>query len=293
MLQAARENVRWHWTFHVVASAAVAFSLLLIAVFLLILNNLQAVAERWGRDLQITIYLEGGLSELDRADLEKTIRGWQEVEAVSYVSPSQALEALKAALGDSARVLEGLRENPLTGSLEVRLKKAFRNLDAIDAVAGRCRVLKGASEVDYGGAWIGRFFSLLHVLRWIGITLGFLLLFGTIVVISSTLTMGFYARKDEIEILRLVGATETFVRVPFLLEALLQGVGGAAIAVALCWVLYLAFRLRLGGSWTDFAGWSQPVFLDPASISAIFLLGTALGVLGSVLTFARFSRASA
>ncbi len=293
MLQAARENVRWHWTFHVVTSSAGAFSLLLIAVFLLILNNLQAVAERWGRDLQITLYLEEGLSEPDRADLEKTIGGWQEVEAVAYVSPSQALEALKAALGESAQVLEGIRENPLPGSLEVRLKKAFRNLEAIDAVAGRCRALKGAAEVDYGGAWIGRFFSLLYVLRWVGITLGFLLLFGTVVVISSTLTMGFYARKDEIEILRLVGATETFVRVPFLLEALLQGVGGAGLAVALCWALYMAFRFRLGGSSAHFAGWCQPVFLDPASILAILLLGIALGVLGSVLTFARFSRASA
>lgn len=290
MLQAARENVRGHWTFHLVTSAAVAFSLLLIAVFLLILNNLQAIAERWGRELQITVYLEEGMPEGGRVDLEETIRRWQEVESVSYVSPSQALENLKAALGESAQVLDGLRENPLPGSLEVRLKKPFRSLEAIEEVASRCRALKGAAEVDYGGAWIGRFFSLLYVMRWVGITLGFLLLFGTVVVISSTLTMGFYARKDEIEILRLVGATETFVRVPFFLEALLQGIGGAAAAVAMCWGLYAVFRLRLGASWTNFAGWSQPVFLDPASILSILLLGLALGVLGSILTFARFSR---
>ncbi len=97
---------------------------------------------------------------------------------------------------------------------------------------------------------------------------------------------------DGIEILRLVGATESFLRLPFLLEALLQGIGGAGVAMALCWGLYLFFRLRLGESWAQLAGWTKPVFLSPVSILALLLLATVLGIVSTVLSFSRFSRSA-
>ena len=288
----ARENIRGHWATHLVTLAAVGFSLLLFAVFLLVLTNLQLVANRWGSELQITAYLDGGVSEDGRQGLEKTIGGWQEVESVSFASPADALEALKKALGEAAHVLDGLPENPIPASLEVRLRKPARNLDSIREVADRCQSLKGVAQVEYGGAWIGRFFALVRVLRWLGLCLGALLLLGTVIVISSTLTLGFYARRDEIEILRLVGATEGFLRLPFLLEGLVQGIGGAGVSVALSWGLYLFFRFRLGESWTQFAGWTKPVFLSSVSILALLLLGTVLGIVSTFLSFSRFSRSA-
>jgi len=287
-----RENIRGHRATHLVTLAAAGFSLLLFAVFLLILTNLQLVANRWGSELQITAYLDGDVSEDERQGLGKTIGGWQEVESVSFASPEDALDALKRALGETAHVLDGIPENPLPASMEVRLRKAARNLDSIRTVADRCQSLKGVTQVEYGGDWIGRFFALVRVLRWVGLCLGALLLLGTVIVISSTLTLGFYARRDEIEILRLVGATESFLRLPFLLEALLQGIGGAGVAMALCWGLYLFFQLRLGESWAQLAGWTKPVFLSPVSILALLLLGMVLGIVSTVLSFSRFSRSA-
>jgi len=116
-----------------------------------------------------------------------------------------------------------------------------------------------------------------------------LLLFASVIVISSTLTLGFYSRKAEIEILRLVGATESYIRFPFFLESLLQGVGGAALAVALLWILYQIFRANMGTAWSLFAGWMQLHFLSvPATILLLFL-GAMVGVISSLLTFSRFS----
>ncbi|MEW6439946.1 MAG: ABC transporter permease [bacterium] len=290
IFKSVKENIRSHWVTHLVTSAAVGFSLLLFATFLLLLTNLQVIANRWGSELQVTVYLQKSISEDERQALQKTIAAWREVGSVRNVTPEGALRELEKTLGEAASVLEGIPENPLPASLEVRLKKEAQELDAIRTVAERCRPLAGVAQVEYGGAWIGRFFALLKMLRWAGLFLGVLLLSGTLIVISSTLTLQFFARKDEIEIQRLVGATEAYVRLPFLLEALLQGVGGAGIAVLFCWSVYAAFRLHLGESWTQFVGWTQPAFLSPTSILALFLLGTVLGIISSVVSFSRFSR---
>ena len=134
-----------------------------------------------------------------------------------------------------------------------------------------------------------RFFAFVRVLRWLALSLGLLLLFASVIVISSTLTLGFYSRKEEIEILRLVGATEWYIRFPFFLESLLQGIGGAVLALGLLWLLFQGFRVNMGTSWSLFAGWIQPHFLStPVTITLIFL-GAVVGVISSLLTFSRFS----
>ena len=160
-------------------------------------------------------------------------------------------------MGEAAHVLEGLPENPLPASLEVRLKKPYRNLESIEETARALSSLKGVADVEYGGGWMKRFFAFVRILRWLALSLGVLLLFASVIVISSTLTPGFYARKEEIEILRLVGATETYIRFPFFLESLLQGVGGSVLALVLLWILYQGFRINTGSTWSLFAGWVQ------------------------------------
>ena len=282
-LKTTGQNLREHRATVFLSLAAVGFTLLLLASYLLLLTNLQAIGERLGKELQIMLYLDRGLSEEARARLQDEVAAREEVEAVEYCSPQEALHSLKEAMGEAAQVLAGLPENPLPGSLEVRLKKPYRNLEAIEKVAGGLSKLNGVTEVEYGGGWMKRFFALVRILRWLALSLGLLLLFASVIVISSTLTLGFYSRKEEIEILRLVGATEGYVRFPFFLESLLQGVGGALLALFLLWLLYQ------GTSWSLFAGWVHFHFLSvPMTITLIFL-GAMVGVVSSLLTFSRFS----
>ena len=288
-LRTTRHNLRSQGVTLLLSLAAVSVSLLLFASYLLLLANLQSVARRAGQELQVVAYLEEGGSEADRKTLTAWLEGLEKVESVTYCPPDRALESLKAAMGDGARVLEGLSENPLPGSLEIRLAKPYRNLDAIRELAARVKSREGVSDVEYGGSWIERFFAVLRVLRWLALSLGVLLLFATVIVISSTLTLGFYARREEIEILRLVGATELYVRIPFFLEAMIQGVGGALISVGLLWGLYQGFRIHMLGSWSLFAGWIQPRFLSPGAILFLVLLGALIGVVSSLVSFSRFS----
>jgi cell division transport system permease protein len=269
--------------------AAVGFTLLLLASYLLLLSNLQTIGERLGKELQIVLYLEKGLSGKKRVEVEEAVTAREEVESVEYCSSGAALKSLEKAMGEAAHVLEGLPENPLPASLEVRLKKPYRNLEAIAETARVLSSLKGVADVEYGGGWMKRFFAFVRILRWLALSLGVLLLFASVIVISSTLTLGFYARKEEIEILRLVGATETYIRFPFFLESLLQGVGGAVLALVLLWILYQGFRINTGTSWSLFAGWVQLHFLSvPLTITLIFL-GAVIGVISSWVSFSRFT----
>jgi cell division transport system permease protein len=192
-------------------------------------------------------------------------------------------------MGEASHVLEGLPENPLPASLEVRLKKPYQNLEGIEKTAAGLASLAGVADVEYGGGWMKRFFAFVRILRWLALSLGLLLLFASVIVISSTLTLGFYARKEEIEILRLVGATETYVRFPFFLESLLQGVGGSVLALALLWVLYQGFRVNMGTSWSLFAGWVQLHFLSTPVTVTLILLGALIGVISSWVSFSRFT----
>jgi len=149
--------------------------------------------------------------------------------------------------------------------------------------------LKGVADVEYGGKWIERFFAFFRILRWLALSLGALLLSATVIVISSTLTLGFYARQEEIGILRLVGATESFIRFPYILEALIQGMGGTLLAIGLLKILYQIFQVQLGDSWNLFAGWIELHFLSPATIVILVFLGAFIGLISSMISFFRFS----
>jgi cell division transport system permease protein len=289
-LKTTGQNMSEHRATVWMSLAAVGFTLLLLGFYLLFLANLHAVGDRLGQELQIMLYLDKKVSDEQIVLLRNAVAAREEVAEVDYCSPRQALESLKEAMGTAAHVLDGLAENPLPGSLEVRLKKQYRNLEAIERVSGHLSGLEGVVEVEYGGGWVKRFFAFVRVLRWLAVSLGLLLLFASVIVISSTLTLGFYSRKDEIEILRLVGATEWYVRFPFFLEALLQGVGGAVAALGLLWFLYEGFRVYMGTSWSLFAGWVQPRFLSLPMAITLILLGAMVGVVSSLLTFSRFSR---
>lgn len=291
-LKTTRQNVRAHAGSFFLSLAAVSFTLLLFASYMLLLSNFQSMKKRLGEHLQMTLYLKKNLSDKDRRDLVGTVSAMEEVADVRYCSPDEALGSLRSSLGQSARVLDGLKGNPLPGSLEVQLDKEHRNLRSMQGLAHDFQALKGVDEVEYGGEWIKRFFAFVRILRWLGIAVGFLLLVATVIVISSTLTLSFYARKGEIEILRLVGATEGYVRFPFVLEALLQGLGGAVVSLILLWILYQTFRFSLEGSWNMFAGWIRFRFLSPGAMLGLMVLGTVVGILSCIVSFSRFSTES-
>ena len=187
-----------------------------------------------------------------------------------------------------AGILEGLKDNPLPASLEVKLRPQFGRAGNIEDLSGRLERLPGVDEVHYGRRWVAKLKIFVEVIKLVGITVGGLLLFATIFVISNTIKLTFYSRQEELEIMRLVGATDFFIKTPFLIEGLLHGLGGALLAAGGLSLLmlflfsHLDLPLRLA---------ILPGSLTPVQIVTGFLgLGLILGALGSTVSLRRFLR---
>jgi len=271
-----------------VTLSTIAISMLILGVFVLIYLNVQGFLHQLGDELQITAYLETTLSTVQAEVLRNKIADWPEVEDITHVSKEQALARFRSQLREYAGILEGLKDNPLPASLEVKLRPQFGRAGNIEALSSRLERLPGVDEVHYGRRWVAKLKIFVEVIKLVGITVGGLLLFATIFVISNTIKLTFYSRQEELEIMRLVGATDFFIKTPFLIEGLLHGLGGALLAAGGLSLLmlflfsHLDLPLRLA---------ILPGSLPPVQIVAGFLgLGLILGVLGSTVSLRRFLR---
>jgi cell division transport system permease protein len=236
-------------------------------------------------DVQIAVYLADGA---DLAAAQEAARAAAPGREVRAVSAEESLARLRASLGDDAALLEGVGADVLPPSVEVAAGGLA--LPEIRALAERLKAVPGARDVDDGNAWIEGAERVLAGLRWAGLALFGGLALGTAILVSNTLRLGVFARRDEIEIMKLVGATDAFVQAPFLLEGLLQGLAGAALAAAALVATHAAVAPRLGALLHDHAALSLGQLLPARLLGGLVLAGAVLGLLASVLAVSRHLR---
>ncbi|MEE9531270.1 MAG: permease-like cell division protein FtsX [Syntrophobacteria bacterium] len=271
-----------------VTLSTIAISMLILGLFSLIYLNVQQSLQQMGGELQITAYLQETISSEQAKVLRSKVADWPEVEGITYISKEQALARFRSQLREYAGILEGLKENPLPASLELTLMPQYGRSGNIKELSTRLGRLPGVAEVQYGRKWMAKLRVFVEVMKLVGITVGGLLLIATIFVISNTIKLTFYSRREELEIMRLVGATDFFIKAPFLIEGLLHGLGGALLAAGglSLLILFLFSHLDLPLRLAVMAG-SLPM----GQLLAGFLgLGLLLGVLGSMVSLRRFLR---
>ena len=269
----------------VVAVGTLFVAVLLTGAVAAALGAGERLLAAWAGEVPVSVYLVRG------ADLEAARRAAEKLApgaAVEAVAPREAMRRLRASLGDQGRVLDGLGDDVLPASLEVHVRGL--SLSRARELAARLRDVPGAAEVDDGAAWLSRLENLLRQGRVVGLALLALVAAATTVLVSNTLRLAVYARREEIEIMKLVGATDGYVSAPILLEGALQGLAGAALAAgvlaASTWVLVPRLREAL-----PIAARITPADLLPGSLLAALLLGgTALGFVASALSLRRFLR---
>lgn len=287
-IKKALENFRINPFLSLVTLSTIAISMLILGLFALIYFNVQQFLQQWGDELQVTAYLEEKLSPEQTEELRSKVADWPAVEKITYVSKERALARFRSQLREYAGILEGLRANPLPASLEIQLRPQVSRGESIEELSSRLERQPGVAEVQYGKRWMAKLRIFLDVLKLVGITVGGLLLLATIFVVANTIKLTFYSRKEELEIMRLVGATDFFIKAPFLIEGLLHGLCGALLATGcLLLLVFLLFsQLHLPLRLAVVPG-SQPT----VQLIAGFLgLGLVLGGLGSALSLRRFLR---
>ncbi|MFO0583100.1 MAG: FtsX-like permease family protein [Anaeromyxobacter sp.] len=268
-----------------VGTATIFVAVLATGLFAATLAGAERLLQAWGGEVRISVYLAPGADLAKAHEAAAVIAAPRAVEAV----PSRlALERLSASLGDEAHLLGGVEPGALPDAVEVIAPGI--DLAGARALAARLKEVPGAADVDYGNAWLEGLERLVSRARIAAAVLFVALALATAVLVSNTLRLAVFARRDEIEIMKLVGATDGFVAAPFLLEGALQGLAGAGLAVGALLALHAALVPRLAAAVPLAAGLGLADTLPGGLVVALLAGGTGVGLLGSTLAVLRALR---
>jgi len=277
------------WT-HLLTAGTMAMTLFVFGAFMLLQTNLEALLKNWGEQIQINAYMEKGTSPDTVQNLMARLRNYPETQNVRLISQDQAWKEFQTALGTQAGILEGLPHDILPASFEISVKPEFRDAAKIAGLAARIKTEKGIATVEYPQEWVDRLELIIAAVQWTKWILGGVLFGAALFIVGSTVKLALFARRDEVEIMQLVGAGEEMIQAPFVLEGMIQGLVGALSAVCLLWVLFHFLRDELPRSAGYLGALDSVHFLDLNGIGAILAIGWTLGVLGSLISLRRFLR---
>jgi cell division transport system permease protein len=273
-----------------VTAATIAIVVFLFGAFLLTGQNVYHALVGWaGEGDPLVVYAKRGLPAAEVAALARRIEGLPEVARVRVTPPEEGMRELDRVLGGDADALEGIDAAAvLPAAMSVGLRDSSLDAAVVESLAARLRHFDGVEMVDSGTLWLERFEKLGLALRWIGAGWGAILGFGALLVIGNSTRLAALTRKDEIEVLRLVGASEAFIIVPFLLEGALQGLFGSAIGVGLLTGAFYGLQSLLVGDGLLGTTPIQLHFLEPRLVVALMIAGPLLGAIGAVGSARRF-----
>lgn len=256
----------------------IAFSLFVVGLFALVAVNVQRALSQVAERAEVVAYLLPGTPIETITHALKDIEAFPEVTNASYVSEDSALARARRELVELQGPLRELERNPLPASIEVTLKPADRDADHVGAVADRIRDFAFVDDVRYGRDWIEKLDKLRSVLAAVGLAVGIAFAAVAVIIIGATIRMTVLQRGREISIMRLVGATDWFVRFPFLLQGLIKGAAGGLLAVGLSYAAYL-----LSNRWLMM----RTEFFNPEQAAAIVAGGMVIGLFGSWISVGR------
>lgn len=279
---AAQSLFREKWI-NLLSVLTIGSGLLVISVAFLAAYNIQAATGRLPEKFSMVVYLEDGVSTLQVNHTIASLKKNPAVSSVTYVSKEAAMKELKAAVRNADELFEGIDENPLPASLEVKLKKDQVGPDTAKKIAAEAQSLDGVKEVDYGEKFLASLYALQRGVKSLGMMLITIMAAGVIFVCYSTVKILFYRRSEEIETFKLLGATGWFIRFPFLLEGSIIGFAGGLLSLAGILSFYYFGLLKLS--------LTSPVFgavLFPTNMFLpLPLVGLLLGLAGSAIALGR------
>jgi len=265
----------------------ITLSLAALGAFWLVSSNIGQATDQWSNRVRIIVFLKRDASTAEGHAVADRVTAMPGVATVRYVSKAEALGTLKQVLGKDASVADQLPVNPLPASLEVTPTAEGATPDGARALIARLAALPEVDEVGGGSQWIERLAQGRRLLNVVGAGVGAVLALAAILTVTTATTLVLHARRQEMEIMRLVGAPELVVRMPLLLQGMMQGLLGAMIAI---WALIGGFTLvgpRLEPLVHQTLGIERLTFLRPDNVVALMVAGTVLGGLGGWLARGR------
>jgi cell division transport system permease protein len=272
-----------------VSVITIALSIMIAAAFALFFMNAGNVLSSWQKGIRMMVYLKPDTSEAGRLDTKYKLQSIGGVQEARFISKADAMKKLKTQMQHHAALLENLEENPLPDAFEVYFQPSARNSESLAFLAQRITALPTVDEVEYGQQWIQRFTNIINLFRLAGYGIGGLFFMATVFIVANTIRLVLYSRRDEIEIMRLVGATDRFIKIPFYLQGMIQGGAGTLIGLFILFIGYFSltthFSQNVSGALISIRFFSQ-------GICALMLLGgICVGWLGCWVSLKQFMRA--
>lgn len=263
---------------HAMAVLIMSFSLLFLAVFALITLNVDRIFRDARQDLVVRVYLEESIPEETTLELQEKLFRQDGVERVNFVSKEEALHVFKETWVEESILIEALEANPLPASFEVHVSEGLRNPEWLANFSAAILQLRGVESVTYGKDLLEKLEHWLQIFLLVDIIIGLIVIASSVFVVSNTVRLTVISRERSIAVLRMVGATNAFIRTPFLIEGLVQGVLAGSIALLMLRVVYMFVVKRVEGI----------VYLDTSAMAAFILFCGAMGMLGSFTSVKRF-----
>ena len=287
----AFQGIKNNGCIHFVATGTIAFSLLTFGIFILTVINLDRIFEDWGKRMQVIVYLEVKSTDEAISGAKESISRLPQTERVTYISKEHSLKSLKKSLQNQADILDNLEENPLPPSFEVQLKEEHTTQESLQAFVDEVKKFKAVIDVDYGQEWLNKFSAFISMIKLVGMGVGGFLLLATVFIISNTIKLTIYSRREEIEIMKLVGATNFSIQIPFFLEGITQGFAASLLSLGVLFVSYKLLLYKITIDYSLYLGYVDFVFLPQKLIGQLIMLGIILGIFGCAFSMGRFLKA--
>jgi cell division transport system permease protein len=275
------------------AITTVAITLFIVGFFIIIVFDIQGVLSSIKNQVEIAVYLKDNVTDELKTYLENEIKGWDEISQVNFVSKDQALEKFKKD-NEGSEILKEIQGNPLPASFELELKSP----EKVEQVALRFmdkdgNFIEGVDEVIYGQNYVQKLFSITAIVGTIAFLIIVVLLLAAIVLIFNTIRLAIHARRKEIEVMKLVGATNWFVRLPFLFEGFFEGFIGSVISVVLLYFLSNYLLIKVEKAIVDTMHIKDLAILGTNNIilyiyAGLVILGGLLGIFSSGFALKRY-----
>jgi cell division transport system permease protein len=265
------------------STVTIALALFVLGGFLLVTSNLQRLGAVWSSAAEMSVYLKDEVTPVERGAIENVLMSVGIATGREYVSKDAALTRFKQAFGDLAPTVDTSGDNPLPASYEVRLRTAADDRENIEDLAARLRPMAGVADVRYDRQWLDRLQAAITVIRGVGLLLGSILTIAAALTVGNVVRLALHARRDELEIMQLVGAPQAYIRGPFVMEGILQGGTGAALALVALLAAFAVVRARYLAPLASTVDVSSVRFLPLGLCAVVVVGGMLVGCVGGIV----------
>ena len=286
--QATIANVRSNIQTFMISVITIAISICILGFFLIIFFNLNAFFSTWNQQAQVIVYLKDDITQSNKKDLENLFKQNSRVQSIEEVTKDRAWKEFRKSQEKKLGLELDFDFNPLPSSYRISFKLSDNRLFHISKFANIIQNELGVESIEYGENWISRFEKFMVFCRVFLMASGALLSFGLILIVSNTIRLSIYSRQDEIELMLLIGATPRFVKIPFLLEGILQGLSGSLLSLGLMLVVYYYLKSELQASTDYIASGMEFHFIPQPFLFSLVGLSMMIGFVASYVSTCQY-----